>query len=57
MSIRRILLKVWRPKTVLGYGGVAVPETEQNRVSGASDRLATRDILLAWLDPRIRYAR
>jgi lactate permease len=44
-----VLLKVWRPKTVLGYGGVPVSEAEQNRVSGATDPLATRDILLAWL--------
>jgi len=42
-----ILLKFWRPKTVLGYGGVPVSAAEQSRF-GASERLPQR-VFMAWL--------
>jgi lactate permease len=44
-----ILLKFWRPKTVLGYGGVPVPETGKGRFGGSEDRLHPRDVFLAWV--------
>ena len=42
-----LLLKVWQPKTVLGYGGVPVDAAarQQTRTHG----LKTADVLLAWM--------
>jgi lactate permease len=44
-----ILLKFWRPKNVLSYGGVAVSEADQTRFAGSRERLPQRDVFLAWL--------
>ena len=44
-----ILLKFWRPKTVLGYGGVALSEADQTRSAGSAERLPQKDVFLAWL--------
>jgi lactate permease len=44
-----ILLKFWRPKNVLSYGGVAVSEADQNRFAGSRERLPQKDVFLAWL--------
>jgi lactate permease len=44
-----ILLKFWRPKKVLGYGGVPVPQAGNSRFGGSNDRLQPRDIFEAWL--------
>jgi lactate permease len=44
-----ILLKFWRPKTVLGYGGVPVAESDQTRFAGSGERLPQKDVFLAWL--------
>ena len=43
-----LLLKVWRPKTVLGYGGVPLGEAA---LAGADDRhgLSAGEIFRAWL--------
>jgi lactate permease len=41
-----LLLRVWRPKTVLGYGGEPVP-TEAATVEGHG--LTSSEILLAWM--------
>jgi lactate permease len=43
------LLKFWRPKKVLGYGGVPVPQAGNSRFGGSNDRLQPRDIFEAWL--------
>ncbi|MBV8102647.1 MAG: L-lactate permease [Verrucomicrobia bacterium] len=43
-----ILLKFWRPKTVLGYGGVPVTQADQERF-GSAERLPQRDVFMAWL--------
>ena len=44
-----ILLKFWKPKTVLGYGGVPVPKAEQNRFGGGNKRLKPGEVFHAWL--------
>jgi lactate permease len=44
-----ILLKFWRPKNVLSYGGVAVSEADQTRFVGSRERLPQKDVFLAWL--------
>src|SRR5262245_11949537 len=43
-----ILLKLWRPRRVLGYGGVQVPESELVRAN-SDHGLTGREILQAWL--------
>jgi lactate permease len=42
-----LLLKVWRPKTVLGYGGVPVDSTIANQMRGHG--LPPGEVLQAWL--------
>jgi lactate permease len=44
-----VLLKFWRPKNVLSYGGVAVSEADQTRFAGSRERLPQKDVFLAWL--------
>jgi lactate permease len=44
-----ILLKFWKPKTVLGYGSVPVPKTDQSRFGEGSERLRPGDVFQAWL--------
>ena len=44
-----LLLKFWQPKTVLGYGGVPIPEAGQSQSGGSNDRLKPREILISWL--------
>jgi len=43
-----VLLKFWRPRRVLGYGGRAVPPSELARANGDHGLTGT-DILQAWL--------
>jgi lactate permease len=42
-----LLLKVWQPKQMLGYGGV--PITASEHAASASHGLATRDVVQAWM--------
>jgi lactate permease len=42
-----LLLSVWRPKRVLGYGGVPLSAEELAKAPKA-DTLATADVLVAW---------
>jgi lactate permease len=44
-----LLLKVWRPRTVLGYGGVPVPQADVARISVSAHGLTTREVLQAWM--------
>jgi len=46
-----LLLRVWRPKTVLGYGGVPLSEAaqEEHVAAGAGDSALHHSILAAWL--------
>jgi lactate permease len=44
-----ILLKFWKPKTLLGYGGVPVPKANQSRFGGGNERLKPGDVFQAWL--------
>ncbi|MBO0711165.1 MAG: L-lactate permease [Acetobacteraceae bacterium] len=44
-----ILLKVWRPKQVLGYGGTPVLAADQARAAEAGQLLAPGEIFRAWL--------
>jgi lactate permease len=39
------LLKVWRPTTILGYGGVVVENAEEDRSHG----LSSAEVMRAWL--------
>jgi len=43
-----LLLKVWQPKTVRGYGGKLVSAADQNRL-GATQKFSGGDIFRAWL--------
>src|ERR1700726_3094941 len=43
-----LLLKVWRPKTVRGYGGKLVSAADQARLGGAPS-FSSRDIFTAWV--------
>ncbi|HVA28868.1 MAG TPA: L-lactate permease [Candidatus Baltobacteraceae bacterium] len=42
-----LLLRFWRPKTPLGYGGEPIPESE--RQEAASHGLTTAEILQSWM--------
>ena len=46
-----LLLKVWRPKTVLGYGGIELSEEEQRAqtAAGIGDTTSEHSIFAAWL--------
>jgi hypothetical protein len=44
-----LLLKIWRPATVLGYGGVPVPAAELARGNAAAHGLTGREVLQAWM--------
>jgi L-lactate transport len=46
-----LLLKLWRPKTVLGYGGVVLSEEEQQARKAASigDTVSEHSVFAAWL--------
>jgi lactate permease len=44
-----LLLRVWRPKTVLGYGGVPVTGVEQLKLSAGAHGLSAGEVFQAWL--------
>jgi lactate permease len=44
-----LLLRVWRPATVLGYGGKPVSQADQLRLAGGEHGLTTGEVLQAWL--------
>jgi lactate permease len=44
-----LLLKVWRPKTVLGYGGVPISVADQRKADLSGHGLTTGEILQAWM--------
>jgi lactate permease len=44
-----ILLKLWQPRRVLGYGGVEVPASELAKFDRGGDRLAGGELFQAWL--------
>nr|WP_207711730.1 L-lactate permease [Sulfobacillus harzensis] len=44
-----LFLKVWRPKHILGYGGVELDEVAATRNDPAPSTLTGRDIWRAWL--------
>jgi lactate permease len=44
-----VLLKVWRPKTVRGYGGKIISQAEQKRLVGGGQSFSAGDVLRAWL--------
>jgi lactate permease len=44
-----LLLKVWRPPTVLGYGGTPVPTAELIRGENGAHGLSGREVLEAWM--------
>jgi lactate permease len=44
-----VLLKVWRPKTVRGYGGKIISQAEQKRLVGGGQSFSAADVLRAWL--------
>ena len=46
-----LLLKVWRPRTVLGYGGVELSEEEQEaqRAASIGSSPSSHSVLAAWL--------
>ena len=46
-----LLLKVWRPKTLLGYGGIELSEEEQREqtAAGIGDTTSEHSIFAAWL--------
>src|SRR6266704_1107252 len=46
-----LLLKVWRPRTVLGYGGVELSEEEQEaqRAASIGSSTSSHSVLAAWL--------
>ena len=44
-----LLLKVWRPSTVRGYGGNPVSVADQAVLGGGGDDLSAAEVLQAWL--------
>jgi lactate permease len=44
-----LLLKVWRPKTVRGYGGKAISAAEQAKLGAGDHNLGGGEIFRAWL--------
>ena len=44
-----ILLKVWHPATVRGYGGKVVSAADQARLAGGEHGLAAGELFLSWL--------
>src|SRR5215469_16222330 len=44
-----VLLRVWRPKTVRGYGGKVVSEADQRRLVGSGQSFSVGDVFRAWL--------
>jgi lactate permease len=44
-----LLLKVWRPSTVRGYGGNPVSVADQARVGGGGHDLSAAEVFEAWL--------
>lgn len=44
-----LLLRVWRPATVLGYGGVPVPAAEVEAAKTRGSKLEVGEVLRAWL--------
>jgi lactate permease len=44
-----LLLKIWRPATVLGHGGIPVPAAELARGNAAAHGLTGREVLQAWM--------
>jgi lactate permease len=44
-----VLLKVWQPKTVRGYGGKVVSKAEQARLAGGAQSFSAGDVLRAWM--------
>jgi lactate permease len=43
-----ILLRLWHPKTVRGYGGKVISGAEQTRLAGGKHGLEPGEILIAW---------
>ena len=44
-----LLLKVWRPSTVRGYGGNQVSVADQARLGGGDHNLSAAEVFQAWL--------
>jgi lactate permease len=44
-----LLLKVWRPATVLGYGGVPISAADQAKADQSAHGLTTGEVFQAWL--------
>lgn len=44
-----LLLKIWRPRTVLGYGGSPVSATGHAGTSDTEHGLTTGEVLQAWM--------
>jgi lactate permease len=44
-----VLLKIWRPRTVRGYGGRAISAADQATLGGGAHNLASSELLRAWL--------
>jgi len=44
-----LLLKVWRPQQVLGYGGTPLSAADQAKVSGGEHGLSLGEVFQAWL--------
>jgi len=44
-----VLLRVWRPKTVRGYGGKVISEADQRRLVGSGQSFSVGDVFRAWL--------
>jgi lactate permease len=44
-----LLLKVWRPKEVLGYGGAPVSQDARAASANGGERLSSGDVFQAWL--------
>lgn len=44
-----LLLKVWRPSTVRGYGGNPISVADQARVGGGGHDLSAAEVFQAWL--------
>lgn len=44
-----LLLKVWQPKVVLGYGGVPISAAERAKTDASVHGLTTQEILWSWM--------
>ncbi len=48
-AVLLLLLKVWRPATVLGYGGKPVSAADQAKLAGGEHGLSAGEVFQAWL--------